>query len=83
MIANIHDLYQVFDREGKRAIIGSMYPEKLHFDGEQHRTARVNVVADAIYLISSTLRGKKEGQELKNQSCPLGCTQVCATRTTL
>ncbi len=59
MIANIHDLYQVFDSEGKRAIIGSMYPEKLHFDGEQHRTARVNVVAEAIYLLSNNLRGKK------------------------
>lgn len=51
MIANIYNLYQVFDSEGKRAIIGSMYLEKLHFDGEQHRTARVNVVAEAIYLI--------------------------------
>lgn len=58
-IASIHDLYQVADNETKRAIAGSMYPEKLHFDGEQHRTTRVNEITSAIYLISNNLKKDK------------------------
>ncbi len=76
VISNIGKLYQNADNEGKRAIIGSMYPEKLHFDGQKHRTTRVNEMIKLTYLISSTLSGKKEGQELKNQSCPLGCAHL-------
>lgn len=38
-------LYNDGDVEEKRKIIGSMYPEKLRFDGRQLRTNRVNVIA--------------------------------------
>ena len=59
VVTNISDMYQNADNEGKRAIIGSMYPEKLYFDGQQHRTARINEVFELTYLISNTLIGKK------------------------
>jgi site-specific DNA recombinase len=59
VISNISNLYQNADNEGKRAIIGSMYLEKLHFDGQRHRTTRVNEMIELKYLISSALRGKK------------------------
>lgn len=41
VITNIPNMYQNADNEVKRAIIGSMYPEKLHFDGHQQRTTRI------------------------------------------
>jgi hypothetical protein len=46
IMSNIPVLYQGADNEGKRAIIGSMFPEKLLFDGYQHRTTRINEVAN-------------------------------------
>ena len=41
-VANIDRRYENGDIEEKRAIIGSMFPEFLEFDGTQHRTARLN-----------------------------------------
>ncbi len=63
-------MYQGADNEGKRAIIGSMFPEKLHFDGHQHRTNRINKVAECIYLISSSLRAKKERARTDKSALP-------------
>jgi site-specific DNA recombinase len=69
-ISNIGMLYQNADNEGKRAIIGSMYPEKLHFDGQQHRTARINEIFELTYLISSTLSSKKRRARTEKSVLP-------------
>jgi len=70
VIANISNMYQNSDNEGRRAIIGSMYPEKLHFDGHQHRTTRINEVIELTYLISSSLSGKKRRARTENSVLP-------------
>jgi len=57
--------------EEKRIIIGSIYPEKLCFDGLAYRTAQVNEVANLIYLINRRLEAKKIGQNLIFQACPI------------
>jgi len=44
----------------KREIIGSIFPEKLSFDGEQHRTTRLNEVVSIICMISNELQSKKK-----------------------
>lgn len=44
----------------KREIIDWIFPEKLSFDGEQHRTTRLNEAVSIIYMISSKLKGKKK-----------------------
>ena len=49
-MTNLPEIYQNADPQGKRQIISSMYPENLIFDGEQHRTTRVN---EAIYVFDS------------------------------
>ena len=46
----------------KRAIIGSIYPEKICFDGSQYRTARLNSVIQHIYQINSNLQKQKDGK---------------------
>jgi site-specific DNA recombinase len=70
IICGIVALYQNADNEGKRTIIGSMYPEKLHFDGHQHRTTRVNEVARCIQLISNSLQGKKRWARTEKSALP-------------
>jgi hypothetical protein len=51
----------------KRAIVGSIFPEKLTFDGTSFRTAKMNSFAKSIFLIKKELGGKKRGdQNLKN-----------------
>ncbi len=47
------------DIEDKRKIIGSMYPEKLRFDGQRLRTNRVNEVAMRICKIDRLLQRKR------------------------
>lgn len=46
----------------RRDIIGSIFPEKLVFDGTQHRTGRINEAARLIYLINSKLDQNKNGK---------------------
>lgn len=60
-ITNISTLYKEGDIETKRYIIGSIYPEKIEFDGTQYRTARKNVIAEHIFKINRVLRSKKNG----------------------
>ena len=50
----------------KRKIIGSMFPEKLTFDGFQHRTNRVNEAISVMCLIDKQLGSKKNGTSLTN-----------------
>jgi len=69
-MTNIVVLYQNSDNEGKRAIIGSMFPEKLHFDGHQHRTTRINEVASLISLISSNIQRVKRRARTEKSALP-------------
>jgi site-specific DNA recombinase len=55
----------------KREVIGSMFPEKLTFDGEIHRTTRINEAAQFIYIINSDLQAQKSGQMKEIFTCPL------------
>ncbi len=45
----------------KRKIVGSMFPEKLTFDGFQYRTTRVNEAINLMLLMDKQLEGKKNG----------------------
>jgi hypothetical protein len=69
-ISHLDVLYENGTVIQKRKIIGSMFPEKLTFDGFQHRTARVNEAVSFMLLINNKLQGKKKGQIAKNLICP-------------
>lgn len=58
-IANIPKVYREGEINTKRAIIGSIFPEKLEFDGKTYRTARMNVIASNIFQINNELALKK------------------------
>lgn len=67
-------IYENGDVERKREVIGSMYPEKLTFDGFVLRTTRVNEAASYIYMLDKELGQNKNRTNGKNSnlSCQVG-----------
>jgi site-specific DNA recombinase len=61
-LSRLDQLYMDADTKKKRLIIGSIFPEKLVFDGFQYRTARVNEVVHLIYMMDKGLLENKNGQ---------------------
>ena len=66
LLSRLDKLYLEADVTGKREIVSSMFPEKIVFDGKEHRTPRVNEVAIHIYQISNALNLKKDGTNRNN-----------------
>lgn len=70
-ITNIAKLYTHSGIQTKREIIGSIFPEKLEFDGKHYRTARMNTVAYYIFQINNELHQNKN--RTNNQFDHLSC----------
>lgn len=70
-LTNLPIIFKASDSTAKRQLIGSIYPEKLCFDGIAYRTARINEAARLIFLINSEL-GSKKGRTADNN-----CQQSC------
>jgi len=64
-LCNIDKLYEESDNKTKRDIIGSIYPEKLTFDGFNFRTARLNEAVRLIYSLDEGFSKNKNGQTNK------------------
>ena len=45
---------------------GSIFPEKIEFDGKNYRTSDYNKILDVIYKETKHLRGKKKPESSKN-----------------
>ena len=61
---NIQRHYKNANITDKRKLIGSMYPEKLCFDGKGHRTPNLNGALSLILQINKELKGIKKGEKL-------------------
>lgn len=64
-LSRVHILYRDGELADKRHIIGSIFTEKLTFDGTALRTARVNEAAMQMFQIINELEGKKNGTSCK------------------
>ena len=64
-IENIEKQFINSDIDGKRRIIGSIFPKKFHFENKKVRTADVNPLFLKIASIDGGSRGKKKGTNLK------------------
>src|SRR5579863_10398951 len=64
-LAHLDILYKEGDVRRKRMIIGSIYPEKLTFDGFQYRTTRINEAVELIYTLDKGFSQKETGQTAK------------------
>jgi site-specific DNA recombinase len=63
-------LYDDATIQGKRYLVGMLYPEKLTFDGVGCRTLKMNEGAEVIYLKNKELRAKKMGQKSSKMTSP-------------
>ena len=61
-LAHLDELYKEGDVKRKRVIIGSIYPEKLTFDGFRYRTTRVNEAVELIYALDVGFSQNETGQ---------------------
>ena len=59
-LLNLEHLYNDGDIIKKRDIIGSIYPEKLTFDGFTYRTARLNEVIRLLFNMGAGFSGQKK-----------------------
>lgn len=64
-VAYLPNLYQEADIEEKRRIISSMYPENLTFDGEQHRTNRLNEAIRVFNSVKPVFEAKKKDKSVE------------------
>lgn len=58
LIANLGDFFRYGRVEDKIMLLGSMFPEKIEYDGEKYRTQKYNKVLDLIYQETKSLRGE-------------------------
>ena len=77
-ITNIGKLYKEGGIKTKREIIGSIFPEKLEFDGKIYRTARMNVIVHRIFQVDNELCGdkKRRNDYFNHFSCLVAKTGV-------
>ena len=72
-------MLKIFTRNGsvemKIKVHGSMFPEKIEFDGENYRTTEYNKVLDLIFQETNKLRGKGKRKRRKTTVLLLPCTQ--------
>jgi site-specific DNA recombinase len=79
LITNLYRIeneWDSMDLPRKRLVISAIFPESWVYDGEKHRTARVNEIALNIKLINSQLRRKKTGQRVNFTPCPVKWYQL-------
>lgn len=65
-LCRLDTLYEEGTVAQKRQIIGSIYPEKLIFDGFQYRTTRLNEAVRLIYTLGASLSEIKNRKSNKN-----------------
>jgi len=69
-VAHLSELYQNADIQGKRRIISSMFPENLTFDGEQHRTTRINEAIRVFSALKTDFGVKNKGKSAMKTDLP-------------
>ncbi len=73
-VENLEDAgkkYDNFDSKRKRRVVGSIFPEKLVFDGTHYRTARLNDVVSMIFNVDKDFSKIKIGtKRRKNRFVP-------------
>ena len=75
LINNIVMYVQDAPLEVKMKLIGLIFPEKLSFDGKQHRTKKLNSVLELIYNETNELRGQNKKKKGAKNTAPQFSTQ--------
>ncbi len=65
-LSNMMAIYREGNNARKRKLIGSIFPEKLVFDGMTFRTTRMNEAVSLIFNVGKGFGAKKNGQTEEN-----------------
>ena len=68
LIENLAEMFTEASPEAKIKIIGSIFPEKIEYDGEKYRTSSYNQVLDIIFKNTKQLQGYKNENNSKSRS---------------
>ena len=66
LIGNLGEFFKWASPEVKIKLLGSIFPEKIEFDGKNYRTTDYNKMLDVIYKETKHLRGKKKPESSKS-----------------
>lgn len=77
IIGNLGEFFRSAPTDVKIMLLGSIFPEKIQFDGKNYRTDHYNKMLDIIFQGTNTLRGNKKlesssNEEDSNSVPPLG-----------
>ena len=75
-ISKLDVLYANGSVAQRRKIIGSIFPEKLTFDGNNFRTTKVNEIITYLSLVSKDLQSKKIGTNLYKKDLSHKVTRI-------
>jgi site-specific DNA recombinase len=64
----LDEFYEKATVEGKRYLVGMLFPEKVTYDGAMYRTPYKNSAMELIYLKNKEFQDKKKGQKLNKKS---------------
>lgn len=72
LLSNMDKILTTATLEDKINILGSMFPEKIEFDGKKYQTESYNKVLDVIFKDISQLRAQKKEESVEiSESSPL------------
>ena len=74
IIGNLGNFFTNASAEVKVKLIGSIFPDKIEFDGKNYRTNSYNRILDHIFQETNELQGQKNESDSKSRSqTHLGC----------
>lgn len=76
LISNLGSFFREATTEVKIQLLGSIFPEKIEFDGKNYRTKSYNKVLDLIYQQTNELRGDNTKKVEENLTSPQLSTQT-------
>lgn len=62
LIGNLGEFFKTAAPEVKIKLLGSIFPEKIEFDGKNYRTKSYNRMLDVIYKETNYLQGKRKSE---------------------
>ena len=75
LIDKIEDIVRYAPMDVKIKVLGSMFPQKIEFDGKNYRTTEYNKVHDLIYHETNKLRGEEIKKTEENIDSSVSRTQ--------
>ena len=65
LLSDVSGFYSRASLMGKQKLIGSIYPEKLTFDGEKYRTEKINQVFSLLLNVDKAYKRKQPDQKVE------------------